>query len=89
MGKIKDLITKIRSWVRTDGLLHIETSLILMMVCGVYFSWFVSAEIVAVIGLAKEIYDLVSGKGTPEAHDLWCDLIGIALGAGLLLFYAI
>ena len=38
----------------------------------------------AAIGIAKEIYDGVSGKGTPSFKDLIADCVGIALAAAFV-----
>lgn len=43
----------------------------------------VAATIAAAIGISKEIYDKVSGKGTPEWADLMADCCGVILGCVL------
>jgi hypothetical protein len=40
-----------------------------------------AALIVLSIGVAKEVYDKVSGKGTAEWKDIIADCIGIGLGS--------
>lgn len=84
------IIGKIRKYVRTDGLLHIETSAILMAVAhklaiavGLCHPAFVSVAITMAVGVAKEVWDRLTGKGTAEWHDVVCDIVGIAIGMAL------
>ena len=46
----------------------------------VAYATLVGFIVAMVAGMVKEIYDLISQKGTPEWRDLVCDLIGIVLG---------
>tara|TARA_R110000868_G_scaffold358221_1_gene619720 strand:- start:1067 stop:1360 length:294 start_codon:yes stop_codon:yes gene_type:complete len=48
-------------------------------------SWVISLTVVAVIAAAKEIYDKVSGKGTPEVLDFIATVVGTLIP--LLLLY--
>lgn len=70
--------------MRTDGLLHVETSALLFMLFA-KLSVMVAVLICLVLGIMKELYDKYSGKGLAEWHDIWCDLIGIA--AGIIIWY--
>lgn len=78
MEKLK----KAWSWVAIDGLLHIETSALIMCVCPPCFGWW-AALIASLFGIGKEVYDIFVKKSKPalSLHDLACDVIGIALGA--------
>lgn len=80
---------KVKGWIRTDGQLHILVSTVLMMVCGIWLNWIVSSIVVLCIGILKELYDKVSGKGCAEIHDIICDVVGIIVGIILLWGYAI
>lgn len=80
MNKIREFFGRIRSWVRTDGLLHIETSAIIAVAACGLLGWVPGIIVTVVTGVAKEIYDRVSGKGTAEWHDVFCDAIGLAIG---------
>lgn len=71
---------KIYDWIRTDGVLHIAVSALLMIVLGWMKPICVPIILVVCIGVFKEAYDRISGRGTAEWHDLICDAIGIALG---------
>lgn len=91
MDKIKALIEWLRAavvavecWIRTDGLLHILVSSLLMFALGWVRPLWIAVLIVLAVGVAKEVYDLVSGKGEAEWHDLLCDVIGIILGLFLV-----
>ena len=80
MNKLKEIWQRIRGYVRTDGLLHIETSaLIFALLSSMACFWF-GIVVTAVAGILKEVYDRVSGEGTAEWHDLICDAIGIVIG---------
>lgn len=75
------------NWMRTDGLLHMETSFILVVFFYCFTGLFVpKAEALVAgvfytfaVGVLKEIYDRITGKGAAEWHDLECDAIGIVL----------
>lgn len=83
MMNIRDLLLKAGvalSLIRTDGLLHIAVSALLLVALGWLKPLWVACVIVAAVGVSKEIYDRFSGKGTAEWHDLVCDAIGILIG---------
>jgi uncharacterized protein YfiM (DUF2279 family) len=44
----------------------------------------IAAGSTLVIGIAKEIYDKVSRRGTPSWKDLFADFIGVALAVGIM-----
>lgn len=75
-NKVKELVGK----VRTDGLLHILCSSLIVLaftpIVGVWWSILIGV----VAGIAKEAYDLVSAEAmdfNDSVHDLICDLVGI------------
>lgn len=75
------MVNKILSYIGMDGLLHILVCVVLMNILTLFLPILVSAAIVAVIGIGKElIWDKLLKKGTCDIKDLWCDLIGIAIG---------
>ena len=41
----------------------------------------VAVGVVLAIGIAKKVYDKVSGRGCAENKDMVCDIIGIIIGA--------
>ena len=82
---------KISDWVRErigfDGLLHfavcaIMTALIKAMAEPLLADKgaLLAVGVVAMAGIAKELYDLRTGKGCAEWKDLACDLAGIMEG---------
>lgn len=70
-----------KSNVGSDSMKHIILSAILMVVAKWLLPVWVAVGVVMAIGLAKEIYDKVSGKGCAEWKDIICDIIGIIIGA--------
>jgi uncharacterized protein YfiM (DUF2279 family) len=44
----------------------------------------IAAGSTLVIGIAKEIYDKTSRRGTPSWKDLLADLVGVGLAAGIM-----
>lgn len=67
--------------IGTDGLLHFSISLALSnILCALGLPpWFVFSVVVA-LGVLKEVYDKVTGKGCAEWKDLVCDIVGTILG---------
>lgn len=77
---MKELLKKIWGWVRTDGLLHIETSALIMCLLTPWMAVWLAAIITLGIGVGKEVYDRYT-QGSSTMHDIICDVIGIAAGA--------
>lgn len=75
------MIQNIISKIGADKLLHISMSMILMLELRRFLPCWQAALIVLSIGVAKEVYDKVSGKGTAEWKDIIADCIGIGLGS--------
>lgn len=73
------------NWIRIDGLLHILISAVICVALGWIRPLWIAPLVTLVIGLCKEIYDRVSGKGTAEWHDVICDVIGIVIGMCLII----
>lgn len=83
-------LRKLLNWAGTDGLLHIGCSFFICLVVGAFLPIWAAAGITLLIGVAKEIFDLLH----PESHsaewkDLICDAIGIAVGCGIILLYTL
>lgn len=65
----------------TDKVLHLTVSTTiahLLIVVGC--AWWLAGVITLSIGIGKEIYDKVSGKGTSEWEDIAADIIGTVIG---------
>lgn len=63
-----------------DKLKHIAVSAIIAVVLNLILPWWVAAILTLAIGVGKEVYDKVTGKGHPEWKDLLADLVGILIG---------
>lgn len=60
-----------------DKLKHVVVSAIMAVALNLILPWWVAGLITLAIGVGKEVYDKVTGKGHPEWKDLVADLIGI------------
>lgn len=70
----------ISSLLAEDKLKHIVVSAIIAVVLNLFSPWWVAAVLTLAIGVGKEVYDKVTGKGHPEWKDLVADLVGILIG---------
>lgn len=66
--------------LREDKLKHIVVSAIICVALNLFLPRWVAAILTLAIGVGKEVYDKVTGKGHPEWKDLLADLIGILIG---------
>lgn len=83
---MKAIISKIWAWLRTDGLLHIAYSGLIMVFFASFLPMWCAIAITMAIGVGKEIYDKYTG-GSVELHDVICDVLGIALGAAICVLW--
>jgi hypothetical protein len=70
--------------IQKDKIKHFSVSLALMLVLGavnIHFGIILAVS----IGIAKEVYDDKSGKGTPDIYDIVANWIGIVAGYLILL----
>lgn len=63
-----------------DKLKHVVVSAIIAVALNLFLPWLAAAGITFAIGVGKEVYDMVSGKGCSEWEDLVADLVGIMIG---------
>lgn len=63
-----------------DKLKHIVVSAIICVALNLFLPWWVAGLITLGIGVGKEVYGKVTGKGHPEWKDLVADLVGILIG---------
>lgn len=63
-----------------DKYKHIVVSAIIAVALNLVLPWWVAGIATMCIGIGKEVYDKVSGKGHPEWEDLLADLVGILIG---------
>lgn len=74
------MINKLFDKAGYDGCKHIIVSALLTKILTSFAPTLLSILIVLLIGLAKEIYDRKSGKGTAEWKDIVCNAIGMSIG---------
>lgn len=70
----------LKSLFAEDKLKHVVVSAIICVALNLFLPWWVAAGITFAIGVGKEVYDMVSGKGCSEWGDLLADLVGILIG---------
>lgn len=73
---------KIINWIAVDGLLHTLVSVLITIVC-FSFMGFWSIIPTVVIGIGKEIYDMLAKPGYTWKmvwHDIICDAGGLIIG---------
>lgn len=70
-----------------DKQLHFLAGLSLALIVGSLFGPAMGLGAAVVAGVAKELYDMTTGRGTPEWADLWFTLAGGLLGS--LIIYGI
>lgn len=76
MININYIISKIGS----DKLLHLLVCIVLMLEFKRFFPiWFVITITISVI-IIKEVYDKLSGQGTPDWKDILWGIIGLIIG---------
>jgi Na+-translocating ferredoxin:NAD+ oxidoreductase RnfD subunit len=63
-----------------DKYKHIVVSAIIAVALNLILPWWVAGLVTLAIGVGKEVYDKVSGKGCAEWKDLLADCIGILIG---------
>lgn len=73
-------LNKLFTWMGSDGMMHVILSAFICAVLSLFFPWWLAALITLAIGIGKEVYDMVSGKGCAEWGDLIADLVGILIG---------
>jgi hypothetical protein len=70
-----------------DKALHMIGGVILFAVGHYFFGWQVGLALAATIGALKEIYDKVSGTGTPDVMDFVATVAGGTLGLACTLSF--
>ena len=69
----------IRGWIKTDGLLHLETSALITVAVATFAPLWAAGLSALAIGVIKELYDKEHG-GVASWHDIGCDIGGILIG---------
>lgn len=68
--------------IAPDKKLHIIVGFLIAAVVGFVLNPVAGFTAGCVAGIAKEVYDNLSGKGTPEINDALATVAGSILGAG-------
>lgn len=63
-----------------DKYKHVVVSAIIMVAFNLFLPWWVAALSTLAVGIGKEVYDKVSGRGCSEWKDLLADVVGIMIG---------
>lgn len=63
-----------------DKYKHLVVSAIITVALNLFLPWWIAGGIAFAIGVGKEVYDMVSGKGCAEWGDLFADVVGIVIG---------
>ncbi len=66
--------------IGADKLKHVVVSAAIAAVLSLVLPWWAAASVTLAIGIGKEVYDKVSGKGCAEWGDLLADMVGIIIG---------
>lgn len=78
--QIKELLNKFKGYLFvSDKWLHLSAGLFIAFWVGL-FNPFIGLGLAILAGVAKEVYDKVSEKGTPDVWDLVFTIIGALLG---------
>ena len=67
------------NWIRRDGLNHIETSALLVIVLSSFMPIWLAAVIAFAVGICWELISKKFG-GVANVHDVVCDFAGVLLG---------
>ncbi len=78
---MKNLVSKIISWIGADGGAHINICILVSSIMAILVNVYVGVIFTALLGIVKEVNDIKHGDTWKNSvHDLICDTIGIALG---------
>jgi len=75
--QMKSLL-KIVNSIPRDKLLHFIACYLLVNLLSLFLPNILACLLVLVVGISKEVYDKISGKGTCDWKDIVADLAGIA-----------
>lgn len=63
-----------------DGMKHFTFSANLTALLAIVLPWWMAAAGTLAVGLGKEAYDRITGRGVAEWKDVVCNLAGIIVG---------
>lgn len=76
---LKNKTEKGYKWLGSDGIINMETSVLLMIVFTLFFPILWSAFLTFIIVLGKCAFDKTKNRKN-EKHDLICAIVGIIIG---------
>ena len=79
---------KLWNWIRRDGLLHAETSALLVILFSPFMPLWLAAGLALVLGICWELIGKKFG-GVANWHDVICDVAGVLLGTLLCILIKI
>lgn len=79
------LLKKLWGWIRRDGLLHGESSALLLLAFAIFMPLWLATVLTVVVGICKELWDRKRKGQVASWHDVICDLGGVALGVLMVL----
>lgn len=72
---------KLFTLMGVDGMKHFILSAALTALLAIVLPWWMAAAGTLAVGLGKEAYDRITGRGMAEWKDVVCNLAGIIIGA--------
>ena len=73
-------LEKLFTLMGTDGMQHFILSATLTALLAIVLPWWMAAAGTLAVGLGKEAYDRITGRGVAEWKDVMCNLAGIIVG---------
>lgn len=73
-------INRIFTIMGVDGMKHFILSATLTALFAIVLPWWMAAAGTLAVGLGKEVYDRITGRGVAEWKDVLCNLAGIIVG---------
>lgn len=74
-------LEKIFTFMGNDGMKHFILSATLTALLSLILPWWMAAAGTLAVGLGKEAYDRITGRGMAEWKDVMCNIAGIIVGA--------
>ena len=74
-------LEKLFTLMGVDGMTHFVLSATLTAMLALVLPWWMAAAGTLAVGLGKEAYDRITGRGMAEWKDVVCNLAGIIVGA--------
>lgn len=73
------MIDRLFAWMGEDGMKHVICSSLLCSLLNILICPFGACFVAFFVGVFKEAYDNITGKGTAELKDIVCNAIGIGI----------